>query len=54
MKLNRIGRAASRRQDNRPEEEREVIDDVHRVFATLLIELSLFVERGARMRGVNA
>jgi hypothetical protein len=54
VNLNRIGRAASRRQDNRPEEEREVIDDVHRVLAALLIELGLFAERGARMRGVKA
>jgi hypothetical protein len=54
VNLNRIGRAANRRQDNRSEEERRVIDDVHRVFAALLIELSFFAERGARMRGVNA
>jgi hypothetical protein len=54
VNLNRIGRAANRRQDNRSEEERRVIDDVHRVFAALLIELSFFVERGARMRGVKA
>ncbi|PZM16509.1 plasmid mobilization relaxosome protein MobC [Rhizobium tubonense] len=50
VNLNQFARAANRRKQGRPEEERVVINDVHRAVAALLLELKAFAERGARTR----
>jgi len=54
INLNKLTRAANRRETVRPEEERAAVDDVHRSVAALLLELKGFAERGARITGGKA
>jgi hypothetical protein len=48
VNLNRLARARNRGDNGRSQEEKAVIDDVHRVVAIVLFELRSFAERGAR------
>ncbi|MCQ1855474.1 plasmid mobilization protein [Neorhizobium galegae] len=50
VNLNQLARAANRWAPPFAEEARFVADDVHRVLAAVLLELTSYAERGARLR----